>query len=66
MRIYNLIEYSNSYSKTSGGIWQYHRDEPALSNNGNFANFPGNSASFKFRLTFLGKLLLQAIRKLLK
>ena len=26
MPIYNLIEYSNNYSKTSGTLWQYCRD----------------------------------------
>ena len=26
--MYNLIEYSNNYSKTSGILWQYSRDEP--------------------------------------
>ena len=28
MPMYNLIEYSNNYSKTTGGLWQYCRDEP--------------------------------------
>ena len=28
MPIYNLIEYSDNYSKTSGSLWQYYRDEP--------------------------------------
>ena len=28
MPMYNLIEYSNNYSKTSGSLWQYYRDEP--------------------------------------
>ena len=27
MPMYNLIEYSDIYSKTSGSLWQYHRDE---------------------------------------
>ena len=27
MPMYNLIEYSDNYSKTSGSLWQYHRDE---------------------------------------
>ena len=27
MRMYNLKEYSNSYSKTSGSLWQYYKDE---------------------------------------
>ena len=26
--MYNLIEYSNNYSKTSGSLWQYYKDEP--------------------------------------
>ena len=25
--MFNLIEYSASYSKTSGSLWQYYRDE---------------------------------------
>ena len=28
--MYNLIEYSDNYSKTSGSLWQYYRDEPFL------------------------------------
>ena len=28
MPIYNLIEYSNNYSKTSGSLWQYYGDDP--------------------------------------
>ena len=26
--MYNLREYSDNYSKTSGNLWQYYRDEP--------------------------------------
>ena len=26
--MYNLIEYSDNYSKTSGNLWQYYRDDP--------------------------------------
>ena len=40
MPMYNFIEYSDNYVKTSGSLWQYYRDEP---NN----NLP-NSESFKF------------------
>ena len=32
MLMYNLREYSNNYSKTSGSLWQYYRNEPALVN----------------------------------
>ena len=28
MPIYNLIEYSDNYSKTSASLWQYYKDEP--------------------------------------
>ena len=28
MPMYNLIEYSDNYSKTSGSLWQYYKDEP--------------------------------------
>ena len=28
MPMYNLIEYSHNYSKTSGSLWQYYRDGP--------------------------------------
>ena len=34
MPMYNLIEYSNNYSKTSGSLWQYYKDE----SNDNLAN----------------------------
>ena len=35
MPMCNLIEYSNAYSKTSGSVWQYYRDETALDTNNN-------------------------------
>ena len=28
MPMYNLIEYSDNYAKTSESLWQYYRDEP--------------------------------------
>ena len=44
MLVYNLIEYSDNYSKTSGSLWQCYIDEPSLSDDGVINNFPGNSA----------------------
>ena len=35
MPMYNLIEYSYNYSKTSGSLWQYCKEIPALNNDGN-------------------------------
>ena len=52
MPMYNLIEYSDAYSKTSGNLWQYYRDEPATGDNVNVILFPANnnnSYSFKFK-----------------
>ena len=34
MPMYNLIEYSDNYSKTSRSLWQYYRDELSLTNVG--------------------------------
>ena len=47
MPMYNLIEYSDNYAKTSGSLWQYYRDEL----NDNLAN----SESFKFKVRITGK-----------
>ena len=47
MPMYNLIEYSDNYAKTSGSLWQYYRDEP----NDNLAN----SESFKSKIKITGK-----------
>ena len=51
MPMYNLIEYSDSYSKISRGFWHYDRDEPAVTDAGAIANFHAadNSALFKFK-----------------
>ena len=51
MPMYNLIEYSDNYSKTSGSLWQYCKDIPAVNNNGDIVDFNGTNAtdSFNFR-----------------
>ena len=49
MPMYNLIEYSDNYSKTSGSLWQYYKDDP----NDNIAD----SESFKFKAKITGKTL---------
>ena len=52
MPMCNLIEYSNAYSKTSGSLWQYYRDEPAMDANCKIIDFlanKNNSNSFKFK-----------------
>ena len=55
--MYNLIEYSDTYSKISGGLWQYYRVEPTLDHNNNIIDFPvdsNNSALFKFKEKITG------------
>ena len=58
MHMYNLIEYSDAYLKTSGSLLQYYRDEPVLGNNGNIFDFPddnNNRTSLKFKLKITGQ-----------
>ena len=47
MPMYNLIEYSDNYAKTSGSLWQYYRDEP----NDNLVD----SEPFKSKIKITGK-----------
>ena len=51
MPMYNLIEYSNNYSKTSGSLWQYCKEIPAVNNDGDIVDFNGANAtdSFNFK-----------------
>ena len=47
MPMYNLVEYSDNYSKTSGSLWQYYKDDP----NDNIAD----SESFRSKIKITGK-----------
>ena len=55
MPMYNLIEYHDNYSKTSGSLWQYCKDIPAVDNNNANVNFAENnltdSLNFKVKMT---------------
>ena len=57
---YNLIEYSDNYSKTSGNLWQYCKEIPAVNNVSNIIDFTNTNTadSFKFKTNFymVGKL----------
>ena len=57
MPIYNLIEYSDNYSKTSGSLWKYCKDIPAVDNDGDITDFnEANAAdSFNFRTKITGQ-----------
>ena len=56
MPMYNLIEYSDNYSKTSESLWQYCKDVPAVDNNNAFVNFTENDLtdSFNFKAKMTG------------
>ena len=47
MAMYNLIEYSDNYLKTSGSLYQYYKDDP----NDNITR----SESFKSKIKITGK-----------
>ena len=47
MPMYNLLEYSKNYKKTTGSLWNYYRDDP---NNPLFSN----SESFKYKTSITG------------
>ena len=53
--MYNLIEYSDKYSDTSGGLWQFKRNEIAGDVDLTVADhyIPNNSSSFKYKSNFI-------------
>ena len=57
MPMYNLIEYSDNYAKTTGSLWQYCKDIPARDNNDEIIAFDVNSLtdSFKFKAKITGQ-----------
>ena len=46
--MYNLIEYSDNYSKTFGSFQKYCKDLPAVDNNGNIVEFNNANATDSF------------------
>ena len=49
MSMYNLIEYSDNYAKTTGSLWQYFKDEPVADDD------MEDSESFKSKTKITGK-----------
>ena len=51
MSMYNLIEYSDNYSKTSGSLSQYFKEIPAVDGEGIIVIFNGtnDTDSFNFK-----------------
>ena len=57
MPMYNLIEYSDNYSQTSGSLWQYCKEISAVSNDGDMVDFNVANAtdSFNFKTKITGQ-----------
>ena len=53
MPMYNLIEYSDNCSDTSGSLWQFKRDDVS---NDNADLATDNSESFKYKVALVGKI----------
>ena len=49
--MYNLIEYSDNYSDTSGSLWSFKRDD--IVNNVDVTN-DNNAPSFKYKVSIIG------------
>ena len=57
MPMYNLIEYSDNYAKTTGSLWQYCKDIPARDANNEITEFRANNTtdSFNFKVKVTGQ-----------
>ena len=55
MLMYNLLEYSINYRKTTGSLWNYYRDEPnsGTDANNNVTHSILNSESFDYKASFM-------------
>ena len=55
--MYNLIEYSDNYSKISGSLWQYCKEIPATNGNGAILDFnrANTTDSFSFKTKIIGQ-----------
>ena len=54
--MYNLIEYSKNYSKITGSLWDYYRDEPNSGAEGNINYSIKESKSFDYKTSITRKL----------
>ena len=54
MPMYNLIEYSDNYSDTSGSLWKFKRDEFNVNDVNTVLNNNNNASSFKYKASIVG------------
>ena len=57
MLVHNLIEHRDNYSKTSGSLWQYCKEMPAVNNAGDIVDFNRVNATdlFNFKRKITGQ-----------
>ena len=54
MPMYNLLEYSKNYKKTTGSLWNYYRDQPnSTIDDNNIIHSILNSESFDYKANFM-------------
>ena len=55
--MYNLVEHSSGYERTSRSLWQYYKDIPAVDNNNIIVDFTENNLtdSFNFKVKMTGE-----------
>ena len=54
MPMYNLLEYSKNYRKTTGSLWNYYRDQPNSNiGDNNITHSILNSGSFDYKANFM-------------
>ena len=56
MPMYNLLEYSKNYRKTTGSLFNYYRDEPKSGAEGNLNYAIKDSKSFDYKTSIIGEL----------
>ena len=54
--MYNLIEYSKNYRKTTGSLWNYYKDKPNSGSEGDTNYSIKDSKSFDYKTSITGKL----------
>ena len=54
MPMYNLLEYSTNFRKTTGSLWNYYKDEPNGDVNNGITYSLMGSKSFDYKANFIG------------
>ena len=61
--MYNLLECSKNYRKTTGSLWNYYRDEPNSGVNDGIAYSIMGSKSFDYKANFIDSVTYNSLTK---